>query len=61
MFDWIRNEIQELQSDQLTLIFAQALERQSDRVLQLMRHAFDNRGFLLMFLFLKISQRMTFP
>uniref|UniRef100_A0A915LFA4 Uncharacterized protein n=1 Tax=Meloidogyne javanica TaxID=6303 RepID=A0A915LFA4_MELJA len=43
MFDWIRNEIQELQSDQLTLIFAQALERQSDRVLQLMRHAFDNR------------------
>ncbi|CAK5086782.1 unnamed protein product [Meloidogyne enterolobii] len=47
MFDWIRNEIQELQSDQLTLIFAQALERQSDRVLQLMRHAFDNRGFLI--------------
>jgi len=51
MFDWIRNEIQELQSDQLTLIFAQALERQSDRVLQLMRHAFDNRGFLTILMF----------
>ena len=45
MFDWIRMEITELQSDPATIIFAQALERQSDRVLQIMRSSFENKGF----------------
>uniref|UniRef100_A0A1I8B8B8 Uncharacterized protein n=1 Tax=Meloidogyne hapla TaxID=6305 RepID=A0A1I8B8B8_MELHA len=44
MYDWIRKEIQQLQADQMTLIFAQALERQTDRVLQIMRSSFEKEG-----------------
>lgn len=49
MFDWIRKEITELQENPNTIIFAQALERQSDRILQIMRNAFENEGYYFFF------------